>query len=548
MGLNAWYVAPCLLLLSRYPAWAGDEPQGPPSSIEEGRARAIVGNDLRFERYVFDGPEFPRVDFERPEEARRFLGAYAIRATYYDRDLRTVDSAVAPGPYAAVVVADPEVGRPITRHATLFRTPSRLEGDWRPDPSAPDELALRLGVTFSAVSRQGSGVGETLKGRPVSEWSADPRAGRLAAGLALSGDGAGVARPFDDAFAMERQWWVALKRRWSGQDRRYAEPFVGPLPVEGPPAPVLRVGSAVEAGMRADAAERIDAACRAWAADSDEAFAVCVARRGVIILHRAYGQRDGRPMTVETKSWMASITKPMSATLMMMLVDRGLVDLDDPIDEYLPELRGLQVRRPLTIRHLYTHTNGLERWPGWDDERPDLAWRVADYYPLLRVGRGWAYNGVGYELGGKVVEAVSGEAVPQFFERHLLRPLGCVHTDVRGTHADARSVPLDIARFGQMLLNRGAYGPLRFFREETFERMLPRRLTEVLGPDATKTFGIGLDGAGPERFGHGAASAATFRVDAADDLVVVMTRNAIGRGYDRHNGRFWQAIRDGIAR
>ena len=47
-------------------------------------------------------------------------------------------------------------------------------------------------------------------------------------------------------------------------------------------------------------------------------------------------------MTVETPSWMASITKTMSATLMMMLVDQGLVDLDAPIGPYLPALRGIK--------------------------------------------------------------------------------------------------------------------------------------------------------------------------------------------------------------
>jgi len=231
---------------------------------------------------------------------------------------------------------------------------------------------------------------------------------------------------------------------------------------------------------------------------------------------------------------------------MMMLVDRGLVGLDDPISKYLPSFRNMDVKMPITVRHLYTHTSGLHLWPGWNDEMADAEERVADYYPLLNVGKEWGYNGAGYILGGKIIETVSGESVPNFFQRHMLQPLGMTNTDVTGTHADAFSVPLDAARFGQMLLNGGAYGKSRFFREETIQQMLPQKLTAVLGPDAAKTFGVGLDGT-PERFGHGAASAATFSVDRKKDLVVIMTRNQIGKNYDKYNGSFWQAINEGIA-
>jgi CubicO group peptidase (beta-lactamase class C family) len=111
-----------------------------------------------------------------------------------------------------------------------------------------------------------------------------------------------------------------------------------------------------------------------------------------IVLHAAYGSRDGKPMTLTTKSWMASITKPMSASLMMMLVHQGLVSLDDPVDKYLPALRGLRKENPVTIRHLYTHTSGLEKWPAewYQDELPDIEERVALAYPLLSVGKVWA--------------------------------------------------------------------------------------------------------------------------------------------------------------
>ena len=206
----------------------------------------------------------------------------------------------------------------------------------------------------------------------------------------------------------------------------------------------------------------IDSLCRVWAEQSDQGFAVALARRGVLVLHEAYGTRDGRPMTVDDRSWMASITKLLSGTLMMMLVDQGLVDLDAPLDSCLPSLRGIEVARPLTIRDLYIHTNGL--WGHWGDDLHDFEEIVAGYYPFLPVREQHSYNGAGYALGGKVIEALTGEAIPMFYKRHLLDPLGCTNTHVTDTSGGAASVPADIARIAQMLLNRGAYGEWRFLQ------------------------------------------------------------------------------------
>jgi len=336
--------------------------------------------------------------------------------------------------------------------------------------------------------------------------------------------------------------------QWKARTSPPPPPFVGPKTIHGPPARGLREGALQEAGIRPGTVEAIDSVLSAWADDSDQAFAVCIARRGVIVLHKAYGMRDGQPMTVTTKSWMASITKPMSATLMMMLVDDGRVSLDDRITDLLPRLRGLPNRHPITIRNLYTHTHGLEFYiPKGQDELADFEERVADCYPFARAGREWVYNGVGYTVGGKVIETLTGEALPDFYRAHLLGPLGCEDTEVSGTHADARSIPLDMAKFAQMLLNGGAYGDKRFFRKATFQQMLPQRLLTVLGPNAKKVFGIGLDGT-DRSFGHGAASAATFKIDLDDELVVVMTRNAVGKNYEKYNGKFWAALEGGIIR
>jgi CubicO group peptidase (beta-lactamase class C family) len=527
---------------------AGQAPDKTPPSPAEVKLKDQLNAKLGFKAYVFDGEKFPACEFEQPAKAEELLGAYTIKAIFHDRELNAVESAKSPGFYGAVVEVTPKQGQALRRYFTLYRTGGKIDAASGVPAESLADFAKVIGIDEAIVKQEVMLIAAEWKKRTFQEFARDPRSARLFAGLAQTKAGGAAARKNEDAFALDRQWWVSFKRKRAGLDKLYAKPFVCPRPIEGKPAPELREGTAAEAGFKPDAAEKIDAVCKAWAEVDDQAFAVCIARHGVIVLHQAYGQRDGKPMTVTTKSWMASITKAMSASLMMMLVDQGLVGLDDPIDKHIPAVRGIKVDTPLTIRNLYTHTNGLEKWPSWHDELPDVEERLASYYPMLKVGKTWAYNGTGYIVGGKIIENISGEAVPLFFQRHLLTPLGCTNTDVVGTHADAFSVPLDIARFGQMLLNQGTYGKQRFFKEETFRKMLPQKLSEVLGPDAkdiTRTFGIGLDGK-PEQFGHGAASAATFHVNRTDDLVVIMTRNKMGKLQDKHNGKFWQAIRDGM--
>ncbi|MEW6755736.1 MAG: serine hydrolase domain-containing protein [Candidatus Latescibacterota bacterium] len=512
---------------------------------DEQRARALMEIEVHCQPSVFTGAELPACGPAQPTWVEDLLGPYTVRTAYYDSAYALVTAAERPGRYGAVIDIVPERGRPLRRYRTLFRQPRDLQW-WNVDLPVQLELPAELGISPQAVQDHSRVLREHLKWRLVDGFWRDDGAAPLFAGLfEARNPGSGDPGPAGDVLAQDRQWWVGLKRRQSGLDTLYAQPFVCPRPAAGPPAPVVREGTPQEAEVDPQGVARLDSLLQAWAASSDEGFAVCIARHGVIVLHRAYGQRDGRPMTVEDPSWMASITKLLSSTLMMMLVDQGVVGLDSRVDPFLTDLGGVEVAVPLTVRHLYTHTNGL--WGHWGDDLHDFEAVVAGYYPFLRVGQHHEYNGAGYSLGGKLIEAASGEALPQFFRRHLLDPLGCTHTYVTDSAGGARSVPLDIARIGQMLLNGGAYGDLRFFGKETFAQMLPVRLTQVLGPQTQTEWGIGTvwyrqDGLGEGTFGHGAASSATLRIDPQNDLVVVMTRNAAGTGFGEYHPRFLEAV------
>lgn len=517
------------------------------------QARLLMSAQLNFHPYVFSGHEFPPLACDN-RDLEELVGPHTIETTFYDRDYNIVTSADEPGRYGAVIGIIPTHGRTIQRFRTLFRQSENIfwGGTYI---AASIALPVETGLDASVLSTQGRVVSNYLKSQFMRGLHREPDSAVLMAGLHETSPEDGPASVSNDVWARDRQWWLGLKRRLHKLDTQFPEPFVAPRLIDATPSntdlfPVLRDGSAEAAGMEPDVVEQLDQLLRTWAADTDQAFAVCLARRGVVFFHRAYGTRNGQPMTVETGSWMASITKLLAGTLLMMLVDQERVSLDEPVDTYLPALRGIPVEKPLTLRHLMTHTAGL--WGHLGDEMNDFEHIVADYCPLLNVGRSYEYNGASFALAGKVIEAVSGEALPQFFRRHLLDPLGMQQTDVTTMSWDTFSIPLDIARVGQMLLNRGAYGKLRFFSESTFEHILPQPLTSILGPDATEEYGMGTSwfkeaGLSAGTFGHGAASAATLRIDPGQELVIVMSRNAAGANFESYHPQFLELIGHAVA-
>ncbi len=526
-----------------------------PESFDELRAKLLTEQNFCFAPGVFSGEEFPKCDFEKKGIARALLGAYTIKTTFYDNAYNEVKAAASPGRYAAVCEIIPEKGQPIRRFRTLLRTPEAIDGFkwWRTDMPAAVSLPKELGISKAALDANQKAFSEYVKWRIEDSTWRDPMAVDLFAAL-FEQSKAGTSVQPDYAPLESRQWWVGLKRKLYGTAELYPNPFIAPRPIEGAPAPVLHEGSEADAGMKSGTVAKLDKVCEDWAANSEEAFAVFLVRHGVVFYHKAFGMRDGKPMTVDTPSWMASITKTMSASLMMMLVDQGLVSLDDPVDKFLPPFRGITVEKPLTVHHLYTHTNGL--WGHWGDDLNDFEEVLAGYYPYLPVGKQHMYNGAGNSLGSKIVEAVSGESLPLFYKHHLLDPLGCTHTKVDDSSGGSDSTPMDIARIGQMLLNKGAYGDKRFFSEDTYKQMLPQKLTQLLGPDTSIVWGMGLIPCGKENpegpnlsdeaFGHGAASAAIFCVDPVNDLVVVMTRDSMGKAYPEHRAQFFKIIAEGF--
>ena len=186
---------------------------------------------------------------------------------------------------------------------------------------------------------------------------------------------------------------------------------------------------------------------------------VLVADRNQVIDRETIGFADiagHRPMGPDDLFWIASMSKAMTASAVMMLVDEGKIGLDDPVEKYLPEFKGQMVSRvpgspqplgpepaqsklepvthPITIREILCHTSGLafrsKREPVVLDLL-SLKSAVESYAaePLeSQPGETYSYSNEGFNTAGRIVEVVSGMAFESFIEQRLFAPLGMKDT------------------------------------------------------------------------------------------------------------------------
>ncbi len=166
---------------------------------------------------------------------------------------------------------------------------------------------------------------------------------------------------------------------------------------------------------------------------------VLVARDGVPIFRGSYGRANiafDVPNRQQTAYELASITKPFTAILIMMLQEEGRLKVSDLACDYLADCPAAW--RSVTIEHLLTHTSGIpnySRLPDWDETLDSRTWWRSGVVSLVRdlpleftPGEGYRYNNTGYNLLGAIVERVSGKRLPQMYRERILAPLGMSHT------------------------------------------------------------------------------------------------------------------------
>jgi CubicO group peptidase (beta-lactamase class C family) len=147
--------------------------------------------------------------------------------------------------------------------------------------------------------------------------------------------------------------------------------------------------------------------------------------------------RTGWPVTTDALFLPGSIGKLYTATLVLMLADDGLVDLDAPVRTYLPdfEVRDHQARDSVTVRDLLSHTSGFDGDVFLDTGRGDDALEryleeIADLPQICDPGKIWSYSNSGYAILGRLVEVVGETIYETALRERLLAPLGLEHSVV----------------------------------------------------------------------------------------------------------------------
>jgi len=188
--------------------------------------------------------------------------------------------------------------------------------------------------------------------------------------------------------------------------------------------------------------------------DSPPGLSLVVVKDGEIVYQKGFGLADGPrniPATADTVYNQWSMVKPMTAVAVLQLHEQGLLDIDDPVADYLP---FFEVQYPsessetITIRHLLNHSagfrNNVPEIMGWIHFDGDPEWnqtelikeKLPDYAELAyEPGTEGLYTNVGYMVLTAVIEAASGQTYQQYMIDHIFKPLGMDQTNWTYTEA-----------------------------------------------------------------------------------------------------------------
>jgi CubicO group peptidase (beta-lactamase class C family) len=351
----------------------------------------------------------------------------------------------------------------------------------------------------------------------------------------------------------------------------------------------LRPGTPEEAGMSARRVRHVAELAGGWVSEGlMQALAVVVARRGIVVLSEAFGpltaEAGSPPLQLDSLFTLASLTKPITATALMILVDEGRVGLNRPVCEYIPEFVG-EGKSAVLVHHLLTHTAGLDEGvtnrhaerkqgvvpipPPEPTAHPEVHEHMFPRYdtPLWKPpGTEMLYSSFGIALLGEIARRVSGKPLADFARERIFEPLGMKDTYYSVPAAVRRRVALrpvdspdayldsievqevpwaggaafssapDMAVFGQMFLNRGAYGDAEILSPACVAAMTRNQIPGIQARYGEETFAEASWGLGwsvesekraygslrsPQTFSHGGAGGVFMWVDPTHEIVGV---------------------------
>jgi CubicO group peptidase (beta-lactamase class C family) len=331
------------------------------------------------------------------------------------------------------------------------------------------------------------------------------------------------------------------------------------------------------------------------------AASILIARRGTIVLHKGFGHLSseaGSPAVEPDSVYIvASLTKPVTAAALMILVQRGEVSLSEPVSTYLPEFKGGE-RSKVRVVDLLTHTSGLPDQLAEVDElrhaRAPLSEFVKATYatPLLFTpGTAWQYSSMGILLAAQIVERIAGLPIRDFEQKEIFGPLGMEHTSLglgRMKVSDTVQIPnvgdssgfsdpvglascgdnseywrnirhpwggmhattMDLAIMLQTFLNGGSYGGKRVLSRATVKAMTsdqngslnaPWGLGWELGRSQGRQLG---DLVSPSAIGHLGASGTMEWADPETQTICVLLTN---HPFNLDNGLFLRRFSNAVA-
>lgn len=184
----------------------------------------------------------------------------------------------------------------------------------------------------------------------------------------------------------------------------------------------------------------VDKAVGAVIGSNTPGCSLLIAKDGQVLLRKGYGMADlekGIPVKSEDNFIIASNTKQFTCLSILMLRDRGLLDLDETIERFFPDFP--EYRKTVTVRMLMSHTSGIREYFEEGFRENEDALRVADTAALLEIGKNfgglqfesetqWSYCNTAYVMLGDIVRQLTGKPFGQFLTEEVLIPLGMTNT------------------------------------------------------------------------------------------------------------------------
>jgi CubicO group peptidase (beta-lactamase class C family) len=179
---------------------------------------------------------------------------------------------------------------------------------------------------------------------------------------------------------------------------------------------------------------------------------VFIAKNGTPIYSAAFGQADRErsvPNTIDTRFNLGSMNKMWTAIAIAQLVERGKVDLDATVGQYVPDLPNQSIRETVKVRHLLSHTSGMGSYfrkgflrnKTYAATAADLVPFYADDSLAFTPGARMEYSNSGFALLGLIVERVSGQSFYDYMKANVIERAGMTHA----AYVDVRSHPTDVA-------------------------------------------------------------------------------------------------------